>query len=89
MSNTIPDAIQAIKKFEQRNGTSPWKLARSKVALRLKELVRNPTLVNQGNLNLCGPAAFFALWSNRDPLAFSQYGIELFEQGESATGNKK
>jgi len=87
MLSTIPDAIQVIEQFEQRNGTSPWKLTRGEVASGLKELVQNPTLVNQGNLNLCGPAATFVLWSRRDPLAFAQYGIELFEQGESRIGN--
>ena len=87
MTSTISDAVQAIEQFEQRNSTSPWKLTGSEVASRLKELVRNPTLVNQGNLNLCGPAATFVLWSSRDPLAFAQYGIELFERGESRVGN--
>jgi hypothetical protein len=89
MLSTISDALVEIDGFESRNDfpSPPWKLDRAMVASRLKELVNTPTKIQQGDLNLCGPAVFFLLWCKRDPLAFSRYCINLFEQGSSAIGS--
>jgi hypothetical protein len=86
MSSTISDAIFAIDDFGNHSGGTPWSLDRAPVASRLKELVQSPMVINQGNLNLCGPAATFVLWANRDPLAFAEYCINLFERGQSNIG---
>src|SRR5258707_2344324 len=63
-----------------------WRLDRATVADRLDELIANPTLVRQGTLNLCGPAAMFAVWFARDPVAAVAYATTLYESGRSAIG---
>jgi hypothetical protein len=87
MPSTISEAVSEIDDFLSRETSSLWQLEKSEVASRLKELVEDPSLIQQGNLNLCGPATTFHLWLKRDPLAFSQYCIQLFEQGEATIGN--
>ncbi len=87
MPSTISEAVSEIDDFLSRDASSPWKLEKIEVATRLKELVEDPSLIQQGSLNLCGPATTFHLWLKRDPLAFSQYCIQLFEQGEATIGN--
>jgi hypothetical protein len=68
-------------------GTSPWRLDRSAIADRLDELVADPGRIRQGKLNLCGPAAVFKVWLERDPVAAATYAVELFEEGWSRIGS--
>jgi len=42
---------------------------------------------NQGQLSLCGPAAFFYLWFKNDPRSATFYATELYEKGKSQIGN--
>jgi hypothetical protein len=87
MPGTITDALNAIDQFKSNSNTSPWKLDRLTIVERLKELVHEPFLINQGSINVCGPAATFVLWCQQDPLAFAQYSINLFETGKSSIGS--
>jgi len=80
-------ALTAVEAFRNGSATSPWKLDRGAVADRLAALVRNPALVQQGNLNACGPAAFFRVWLARDPRAFVTYAATLYDTGASSIGN--
>ena len=73
--------------FAGRTGGSPWRLERSTVAARLHELIDHPDLVRQGRLNLCGPAALYAVWLRRDPAAVVTFATTLFDQGRSAIGD--
>jgi hypothetical protein len=88
--STVNAALPLITAFETGAGTSPWmNLSRASVATRLRELVTNPDKVKQADLNLCGPAIFARLWAARDPAAFAQFAIELFEKGHSQIGQYK
>lgn len=68
------------------NGVSPWLLDRTAVADRLDELVADPGRIRQGTLNLCGPAAVFKVWLERDPVAVATYAATLFEMGAARVG---
>ncbi len=65
---------------------SPWPLDRTAVADRLDELVAEPGRIRQGTLNLCGPAAVFKVWLERDPVAAATYAAKLFEEGAARIG---
>jgi hypothetical protein len=88
-SSTPAAALKEISAFAGRTGATKWKVARADVAKRLTDLVNNPDLVDQGSLNLCGPAAFFHLHARRDPLAFVKYTADLFEKGSGDIGTLK
>jgi hypothetical protein len=76
-----------VAEFADRTGGGPWRLERSTVAARLHELVEQPDLVRQGRLNLCGPAALFAVWVSRDPAGAATFATRLFDEGRSAIGS--
>jgi hypothetical protein len=67
-------------------GAGAWRLDRAAVADRLHALIEKPSLVRQGGLNLCGPAALFSVWLSRDPVAAITYAARLFEDGRAAIG---
>ena len=87
MPSTVTEALDAIDQFEASPSNTPWKLDRLAVANRLREIVQNPFLINQGNINVCGPAATFVLWCQNDPLAYTKYSISLFETGKGKIGS--
>jgi peptidoglycan hydrolase-like protein with peptidoglycan-binding domain len=69
-------------------GTSgQFRLAHADVAARLTGLINDPTLVDQGRLNLCGPAAFFHILLKRDPVSFAKYASSLFLHGRGTVGS--
>lgn len=82
-------ARAAIAEFAGRSGGSAWhaSLSRADVAARLDALLADPNLVDQGDLNVCGPASFFHLWIQRAPLATAEYAISLFETGAGRIGD--
>jgi hypothetical protein len=88
-SSTVAAALPGIASFAARTGTSRWKLPRAEVAKRLEEVTRDPSLIAQGSLNLCGPAAFFYCWARRDPVSFVRYAIQLYEDGYGYIGDYK
>ncbi len=74
--------------FGSALGTTPWHgLDRAEVAGRLGELLADPDLVRQGNLNLCGPAVFLRAWIRRDPVGFTNFAVELYDTGRSRIGS--
>ena len=82
-----PDAHAIVAAFRGSTATSPWiSLSRSDVANRLDELIDDPRLFQQGNLNLCGPAAFLTVWTKRDPAAFARFATTLFDTGRATIG---
>lgn len=81
------DARDAIGNFESETAASPWtSLGRSTVAQRLSAIVSDPRQVQQGALNLCGPAAFFSQWAKRDPVAFVNFATQLYDAGTATIG---
>lgn len=85
--STVDDAVAAIETFRSSTATSPWvSLDRATVADRLEEIVRNPRVITQGALNLCGPAAFFNIVTGRHPCAVAQAATALFDTGACDLG---
>lgn len=81
------DAHAVVTAFRGSAASSPWmSLSRSTVADRVDQLIDEPGDFYQGNLNLCGPAAFLAVWTKRDPLAFAQFATALFDTGQARIG---
>jgi len=86
--STKDDAKAVVDTFRSSTAASPWtSLDRTEVADRLAALIDNPRLIQQGDLNLCGPASFMCAWSGRDPVAFANYATQLFDTGTGAIGS--
>ncbi|MGH7125026.1 MAG: hypothetical protein ACREFI_11685 [Stellaceae bacterium] len=82
------DASDVIGTFSSKTDASPWtSLDRSKVADRLTAIMADPRQVQQGALNLCGPAAFFSQWAKRDPVAFATFATQLYDIGAAQIGS--
>jgi len=83
------DAEAAVAAFAARSDSSVWhaSLTRAEVAARLRALLADPNLVDQGDLNVCGPATFFHLWIRHNPLAVVDYATSLFETGVGRIGS--
>lgn len=82
-------ALLAIKNFKENPNPGRFNLVRAEVADGLERLVNSPFRINQGSLYICGPAVFFRIWIERDPLAFVSYAISLFNKGYGYIGNLK
>lgn len=88
MVSSVADAQQLIQRFLERSGRGAWPaLERRVVGSRLRELVANPRLFQQGALNLCGPATFLCMWTGRDPVGFVRFATTLFEEGTAPIGS--
>ncbi|MCC4595124.1 hypothetical protein NRY95_12830 [Xanthomonas campestris pv. phormiicola] len=84
----IGEARDAIATFRDGDGTGSWNgLDRTEVADRLLDLVNNPRLIRQGDLNLCGPAALLLMWASRDPLGFASFATTLYDNGSADLGD--
>jgi hypothetical protein len=82
------DARDIIGTFGAETSASPWtSLTRSDVAQRLAQIVADPRQVQQGALNLCGPAAFYSQWAKRDPVAFATFATQLYDSGSAKLGS--
>jgi hypothetical protein len=82
------DAEAVVEDFRWRDITSPWaSLNRWAVADRLLEIIAEPRAIQQGALNLCGPASFICMWNSRDPVGFVNYATELFDTGTGYIGS--
>lgn len=85
--SSVSDAIAIVEAFRSSTATSPWtSLARSDVADRLEAILKDPRSINQGSLNLCGPAAFFNIVTARHPVAVARCATSLFDTGAGDLG---
>lgn len=85
--SSLAEAQQLIQRFLERTSRGAWpSLDRRAVGGRLRELVTNPRLFQQGALNLCGPATFLCMWTGRDPVGFVRFATTLFEEGTAPIG---
>lgn len=85
--SSIDVAIADVDAFEAIPGPVSWNLDRSKTLQRLRMLLRNPDLINQLGLNVCGPAVFFRIWLARDPVAVAHFACSLLRDGAAPLGN--
>lgn len=87
--STKQEAKAIVQAFRSCSLESPWRsLDRNRVANRLDQLIDDPRRYFQGQLNLCGPASFFAVWTRRDPVAFARYATTLFETGATSINGR-
>ena len=86
-----PKALVKIQAFRSEKKDSAWhsSLARDKVADGLTTLVNLPDGIDQGVFGFCGPAAFFNVWFNRDPLAATNFAVKLFNNGSASIGSRE
>jgi hypothetical protein len=61
-------------------------ILRSAVAKGLLERVKVPSAINQAASSLCGPAALLYDVATRDPVAYVDYVISLYEEGVGRIG---
>lgn len=88
MVSSVAEAQPLIQRFLERSGRGAWSsLDRRAVGNRLRELIANPRLFQQGALNLCGPATFLCMWTGRDPVGFVRFATTLFEEGTASIGS--
>jgi hypothetical protein len=99
--STPADARAIVATFKANTATGAWAtLDRATVAERLTLIVTDPDanansladacgarVIQQGDLNVCGPAALMSRWAYRDPVAFATYATQLFETGKSQIGS--
>lgn len=87
-TSDIAAAVSVVDAFASRSGAGVWPaLDRADIADRLREIVQNPRLIDQGGLNLCGPAALAVMWGSRDPVALATFACQIFETGHSSIGS--
>lgn len=97
MSSTFEDAQAVLDTFASSDAESAWpSLNRATVAERLRTLIAPAQKgdagtgyrsLNQGGLNLCGPAALLVMATGRDPVAVARYAADLFDNGSASLGN--
>ncbi|QXQ07183.1 hypothetical protein KX816_03810 [Sphingosinicellaceae bacterium] len=97
MRSSFEDAQAIIATFADSTETGAWaSLDRATVAERLKGLFAPTTAadigsgyrsIDQGALNLCGPAALLVMAIGRDPVAVAHYATDLFDTGSGSIGN--
>ncbi len=75
-------AKQMVAAFRAGTRPSVWRhLHRATVADELESRVDDPTLIRQGHVDLCGPAAFLQSLATDDPEHYVRMAAELFSAG--------
>lgn len=80
-------AEQLVRRFAGRIGGGVFKhILRADVAKGLRERIQLPSLIHQKGSSLCGPAALLYDLLTRDPVAYVEYVIALYETGVGHLG---
>jgi hypothetical protein len=100
--SSFSDAQSALTDFAAKTDSGAWSssLSRGDVAQRLTQIVTvpdpglsdpapssGPRSLQQGGLNLCGPAALLQMGYGRDPVAVTQFATQLFDNGSATLGS--
>src|SRR5450432_3943110 len=98
--SSIADARTAVEAFRNDGNGGAWpSLDKNTIADRLLELIGPESsdvadqpdsagrLIQQGAMNLCGPAAFFQFVIKRDPVAFANFAGALYATGTASLGS--
>lgn len=80
----VAKALKLIEEFKKRNNRAGrfYSIPRTQVADGLAERVEDPSKINQGAAQLCGPAALLYSVAQDHPEMYAQFAIDLFEKGE-------
>ena len=80
-------AAEFVCKFMQRSGNPHWPgLDRDQVGASLLMRIANPSLIDQNNASLCGPAAVMFGLAADFPGDYAKFAIEIFEKGKAPLG---
>jgi hypothetical protein len=85
-SKTQANAV--VDNFKSRSGDLKFNVTRTAVASNLTDLINDPNKVNQGKLNLCGPAATIRSILRRDPKLIAECVVQLLETGKGTFGRR-
>lgn len=83
----VNTALAHVNAFEATAPQVAWQLDCGAVLARLRQLLQNPTLLNQRGLNACAPAVFFRIWLARDPVAAADFACKLLRDGSAQIGS--
>ena len=88
LASSLNATIDAkINAFAAKNGNGKWKnLPRASVANRLKAVAKSPTLIDQDQINACGPAMAMYLFARERTEKFVECAINLYDNGKGAFG---
>jgi hypothetical protein len=87
VSKTV--ALAMVSQFSMRSGASAFpnlNVQRPVFAIQLSQRISAPEKINQGASSLCGPADFLYVLAVKNPMAFAQYAIDLYEKGSAWIG---
>jgi hypothetical protein len=80
-------AKELVVEFRARTAQAAFvNVSRQELASGLALRIDNPLLINQGSANLCGPASFVYTLDRSDPLAYTNFVIDLYERGRAEIG---
>jgi len=87
--STVANAEAHVDDWVSRGRPTVWPhLDAARVGREIKNRCGNYRLFQQGNLNLCGPAAFLSMWAGRDPMAYARYAVGMMESGVGRIGTR-
>lgn len=87
--SSVADAEAAIDAYLSRGAPTVWSGINAQTAAsEIRARCSDYRLFQQGNLNLCGPAAFLLMWAGRDPCGYARYALGLLETGAGRIGSR-
>jgi hypothetical protein len=88
--NGVTPAASAARdltvQFEGKPNYFLWQVERKPIAEGLRDRIIDPGLIQQGTAGLCGPASTLFDLASRDPVAYVQFVIDLYEKAEANLG---
>lgn len=81
-------AFNLVCGFLRRLGRGRWPmLDRDEVGVGLLMRIAYPSMVRQGDANLCGPAAMLYNFALDRPAQYAAFAIDMYEKGSARLGN--
>lgn len=76
-----------VRDFAERIGPGAFNLLdRRQVAAGLMARIDDPSVIQQGPTQFCGPGSFIFALASDDPLRYARFAIELYETGKATLG---
>lgn len=86
--SAVSSAQALVDAYLARGATTVWPGINARTAAQqIRDRCQDHRLFQQGNLSLCGPAAFLMVWAGRDPVGYAQYALSLLETGQGSIGS--
>lgn len=86
--SAIADGEAIVDAYVARGAPTVWSgIDPNAAAAEIRDRCSEYRLIDQGNLNLCGPAALMSMWAGRDPVGYAEYAVGLLETGTGHLGS--